>query len=344
MNNEDLRVENYKKNNDGEISISSFELQNAPKKKKTNNRSFQFLLDEISANDSESGTYTVASNKNAKITEAISLFFKMLLGLIMLGVITYLSSNVYFGIIFAVLSSTLIPISLCFFFYTLDGRGNLKLSKLVKLFFYGILSCFLIEILWEVLVEDAYREFFLFVFGKSFFEILIISLLVVIEYSQNKNVSVLTALLISCAVASGNVFAHAIINNIETLFIGVEVIYHGEFVSVGAIVNGGIWQLGSVLNLFKNSFINCVYIPLIYSLISIINGFAIKTTFFKKSISKKSSYQTLWLFLLSIGLCALSVMKSPFRVFDIIYQVIVLTFSIYTVLSLLDYSIMKQKN
>ena len=33
MNNEDLRVENYKKNNDGEISISSFESKNAPKKK-----------------------------------------------------------------------------------------------------------------------------------------------------------------------------------------------------------------------------------------------------------------------------------------------------------------------
>ena len=197
----------------------------------------------------------------------------------------------------------------------------------------------MIEIVWDVLVKEMYKGLFLSLFIKYVVEVIIVLFIVGFEFKQDKNLAITTALLISCAIASGNAFTHAVISNIESLFISVKIMNESGFISLGAIVNGGKWEHNSIVKLLTTSHLNSIHLPLLLMLITIINGFTLRVTFFKNSLSDKRPFYMILLFLLTMVLCALASMKSPLFLFQLIYRAVSLIFALYTVYKIVDYSI-----
>ena len=336
MDNDILRVENFKEE---ELNSSHFKNSVEENKSKSAKNSIaSFIRDEKNnkAKDSE------ALTEKPKLINSLFLAVAFIAFDTVLALCCFLTKEIYFAIACAVLTSVTLPFSLTYFFRALDTRSNFSTLSIFIMFICGAIAFYALEIIFTKAIDLIFRTNNLVVLSRCLLDMTLIALITMLFYKKSKKEGSIALMVIACAVASGFCTFKSITTTFESLFIKVQ-IFDGQSLSVGAIINTGNWATRSLTQLFKGLFYNGFYKPLIFTALSVVIGYSLSFYLNKTERGKHNRTSNLLIIITCMLINALISVSTSILFFEIIYNICAVLFAGYMFYDVLDYSIKHEK-
>lgn len=341
MENDILRVENFK---DADESVNSSHFKNnknITSLKASKNSIMKLIYDE----KVDFKSHAIENSKLApkpKLFSSIILALSLFVANLILAVTCFVTKEISFAVACAVLFSITVPLSLTYFFYRLDTRSNFSFLNVLKTFAVGALAFGVLEIAFKKLIPSTLQFNNLVVIAKSLIDMAVVLIITILFYKQGKKTGAITLMFIACTVASGFSTFKSFLTTFDSLFIKVQ-IFDGQSMSVGAIINTGEWANRSMTALFKTLFYHGFYTPLMFTMLNVIIGFSLNYYFNKTARESENGTSNLFVIIICILINALISVGTSIRFFEIVYNVCAVLFTAYMIYEVLDYSIKNEK-
>lgn len=305
--------------------VNEYSVKVALKKKKTeeNNSTLQLIFDEI-YNKGNSIAVSGANPNKPKLLDAIAFSVIMFLFSVVLAVFTYFMRELFLLQLLVICSAVIVPISILYFFYRLDVRGNVRFSTLVYSVIVGVVIFCATELVFDRFVSQAYEWYYSVVAIRCLVELLLVSVICYLIIGNMRNKSATTPLLIACAVAVGFAFSKSLSQNFSSLLTNVNVSPSGE--TVGAIVNVEDYIKNSTKNLIALFATVSVYRPFMFIALSII---IVRILTNEVSSAGKRTATSFFTFLFCSVTYILSSLQTPFNFLTFFYNLISIVFTGY---------------
>lgn len=305
--------------------VNEYSVKFALKKKKTeeNNSTLQLIFDEI-YNKGNSIAVSGATPNKPKLLDSIVFSVIMLLFNVVLAVFTYFMREFFLLQLLVICSAVIVPISILYFFYRLDVRGNVRFSTLVYSVIVGVVIFCATKLVFDRFVSQTYEWYYSVVAIRCLVELLLVSVSCYLIIGNMRNKSATTPLLIACAVAVGFAFSKSLSQNFSSLLTNVNVSPSGE--TVGAIVNVEDYIKNSTKNLIALFATVSVYRPFMFIALSTI---IVRILTNEVSSAGKRTATSFFTFLFCSVTYILSSLQTPFNFLTFFYNLISIVFTGY---------------
>lgn len=337
MNNDYLRLENEERLSDQEVN--KYSVKKVAKKKKSveENSMIKLIFDEIYSKNNVFSVSQTKTNK-PKLLDAIVFSSILILFGFILAVITYTLREFFLLELFVLYSSLIVPLSLIYFFYRLDVKGNVKFSTLMYCVLVGISLFIATELIFNKFISEAVENYHSNVAIRCLFELLTVSLACYFISGGMQKKLPTTSLLVACAVAVGFVFSNSLSVNFKALLINVSVSPNGE--TVGAILNIENYVKTSAKNVISIFTTVSVYRSFLFIALTVI---VVKILSAQDGKVGKKTANIFFTFLFCCVTYILSSLKTPFNVLTFFYNLISIVFTCYLFINAINSCVKSEK-
>lgn len=324
MNNEYLRLNGKDRQTDKnvvEYSVSASKKK-ILKSASGENSAINLIIDEINSVEAQENVLLTQAVKKPKLIDAIIFSFASFVIVCLLILLNYFIKDFFLLNLITITFSVILPISVTYFFYRLDVRGNVKFSNIMYYFIAGVTLFIAQNLIFNKGVNQAFQGYYFAVSIKSIIELLLIIVVAWLFIKSKGNVAKSTAFLVVCAVASGFTVAKNLSDNFNSLLINVNF----DLGSVGAVINIKELVDKSFNNLISQAMMGSLFNTFMLISLAII----IIDLVCDYNLSKGRKIISLFFtFLLCCSVYVLIMIKPPFDFLLISYKIIATTFTIY---------------